>query len=117
MWQVRHATASVLGAVWGNPHTQGPASRRTLAAIARVRERVLDHFGVDAEQYHVVFTSGATAALKLVAEVRGRLPPAACHHTHAVTGAALSCAAGVRVRGWLPVRVLGRQPHQRDWHA
>ncbi|XP_034537125.1 molybdenum cofactor sulfurase [Notolabrus celidotus] len=54
--------------VYGNPHSHNPSSRLTHDTIERVRYRVLQHFNVTPEEYSVIFTSGCTAALKLVAE-------------------------------------------------
>lgn len=48
----------------GNPHT----TKRTEDLIDQARFRILRTFNVNADEYSVVFTSGATAALKLVAE-------------------------------------------------
>ncbi|CAB1425118.1 unnamed protein product [Pleuronectes platessa] len=54
--------------VYGNPHSHNPSSRLTHDTIERVRYRVLQHFNATPEEYSVIFTSGCTAALKLVAE-------------------------------------------------
>ncbi|XP_053682889.1 molybdenum cofactor sulfurase 3 [Sabethes cyaneus] len=47
-----------------NPHT----SRTTEDLIDQVRYRTLKHFNVRSTEYSVIFTSGATASLRLVAE-------------------------------------------------
>ena len=65
--QLDAATAELRGAVLGNPHTQGPCSAATQARIDEVRARVLDFFGAS-RTHTCVFTAGATASLKLVAE-------------------------------------------------
>lgn len=54
--------------VYGNPHSHNPSSRLTHDTVERVRYRVLQHFNATPEEYCVIFTSGCTAALKLVAE-------------------------------------------------
>ncbi|XP_054455993.1 molybdenum cofactor sulfurase [Anoplopoma fimbria] len=54
--------------VYGNPHSHSPSSRLTQDTVDRVRYRVLQHFNATPEEYSVIFTSGCTAALKLVAE-------------------------------------------------
>ncbi|KAM9344702.1 molybdenum cofactor sulfurase [Symphorus nematophorus] len=54
--------------VYGNPHSNNPNSRLTHDTVERVRYRVLQHFNATPEEYSVIFTSGCTAALKLVAE-------------------------------------------------
>lgn len=54
--------------VYGNPHSHNPSSRLTHDTVEGVRYRVLQHFNATPEEYSVIFTSGCTAALKLVAE-------------------------------------------------
>ncbi|KAK5882060.1 hypothetical protein CesoFtcFv8_020687 [Champsocephalus esox] len=54
--------------VYGNPHSHHPSSRLTHDTVERVRYRILQHFNTTPEEYSVIFTSGCTAALKLVAE-------------------------------------------------
>ncbi|XP_031593761.1 molybdenum cofactor sulfurase isoform X1 [Oreochromis aureus] len=54
--------------LYGNPHSHNPSSRLTHDTVDRVRYRVLQHFNTTPEEYSVIFTSGCTAALKLVAE-------------------------------------------------
>ncbi|NXE76255.1 MOCOS sulfurase, partial [Cochlearius cochlearius] len=54
--------------VYGNPHSQNLSSKLTYDTIEHVRYRILQHFHTTAEDYTIIFTSGCTAALKLVAE-------------------------------------------------
>lgn len=54
--------------LYGNPHSQSPSSQLTTAAVDHARESVLRFFGTDLSHYDVVFTSGCTGALKLLAE-------------------------------------------------
>ncbi|XP_040288286.1 molybdenum cofactor sulfurase isoform X2 [Bufo bufo] len=54
--------------VYGNPHSNNLSSRLTHDTIEYVRFRILQHFNASPEDYSVIFTSGSTAALKLVAE-------------------------------------------------
>ena len=54
--------------VFGNPHSHNASSQASADAVAAVRLRVLRHFNVDASLYDVVFTKGATEAIKLVVE-------------------------------------------------
>uniref|UniRef100_A0A8C2KCT5 Molybdenum cofactor sulfurase n=1 Tax=Cyprinus carpio TaxID=7962 RepID=A0A8C2KCT5_CYPCA len=54
--------------VYGNPHSHNPSSRLTHDTVESVRYRILEHFNTCAEEYSVIFTSGCTAALKLVAD-------------------------------------------------
>ncbi|KAG7512611.1 molybdenum cofactor sulfurase [Solea senegalensis] len=54
--------------VYGNPHSHNLSSRLTHDTVDRVRYRILQHFNTTPEEYTVIFTSGCTSALKLVAE-------------------------------------------------
>ncbi|XP_069075620.1 molybdenum cofactor sulfurase-like [Pleurodeles waltl] len=54
--------------VYGNPHSQNASSMLTHDAVERVRNRILQFFNTTADDYTVIFTSGSTAAIKLVAE-------------------------------------------------
>ncbi|XP_029963045.1 molybdenum cofactor sulfurase isoform X2 [Salarias fasciatus] len=65
---VRDYCRDITGNVYGNPHSHSPSSSLTHDTMERVRYRVLQHFNTTPEEYSVVFTSGSTAALKLVAE-------------------------------------------------
>ncbi|XP_018416165.1 PREDICTED: molybdenum cofactor sulfurase [Nanorana parkeri] len=55
--------------VYGNPHSSNLSSRLTHDTIEHVRYRILQHFNTSADDYTVIFTSGSTAALKLVADI------------------------------------------------
>lgn len=50
--------------LYSNPHT----SKTTEDLIDQVRFKILQHFNTTSDEYSVVFTSGTTASLKLVAE-------------------------------------------------
>ncbi|KAK5609542.1 hypothetical protein CRENBAI_006365 [Crenichthys baileyi] len=54
--------------LYGNPHSHNPSSSLTYDTVERVRDRVLQHFNTTSKEYSVIFTSGCTAALKLLAE-------------------------------------------------
>jgi molybdenum cofactor sulfurtransferase len=52
----------------GNPHSAGSLSaNETFTQIQSIRQQVLNHF--DAQDYHLIFTSGATEAIRLVGEM------------------------------------------------
>lgn len=55
--------------LYGNPHSRSPSSTLSTDVIDQVRYRILDWFGTSADEYSVIFTSGCTGALKLLAEV------------------------------------------------
>jgi len=54
--------------LYANPHSQSPSSTQTTHQIEAVRKQVLDFFNVANDDYEIVFTYNATAALKLVGE-------------------------------------------------
>ena len=54
--------------VYGNPHSQGLSSSLSMEAIEQTRAKIFEFFDTDASTYDCIFTSGATAGLKLVAE-------------------------------------------------
>ncbi|KAI0207670.1 Molybdenum cofactor sulfurase [Lamellibrachia satsuma] len=71
LYSQRHLDAfynDLSGNVYGNPHSDSESSRLSGDIVDRTRYRILQHFGVSAEDYHVVFTGGATAALQMVAQ-------------------------------------------------
>lgn len=54
--------------IYGNPHSHNPSSQLTTERINEVRNKILHHFNTSSDEYSVIFTSGSTAAIKLVAE-------------------------------------------------
>nr|XP_033786524.1 molybdenum cofactor sulfurase isoform X1 [Geotrypetes seraphini] len=60
--------------IYGNPHSQNIRSRLTQDTIEHVRYRILQHFNTSADDYSVIFTSGSTAALKMVGETFPWIP-------------------------------------------
>ncbi|KAM9024361.1 molybdenum cofactor sulfurase isoform 3-T3 [Ara ararauna] len=60
--------------VYGNPHSQNISSKLTYDTIEHVRYRILQHFHTTPEEYTIIFTSGCTTALKLVAEAFPWIP-------------------------------------------
>ncbi|XP_004683910.1 PREDICTED: molybdenum cofactor sulfurase [Condylura cristata] len=66
--QLTSFTNDLIGNIYGNPHSQNISSKLTHDTVEQVRYRILAHFHTTPEDYSVIFTSGATAALKLVAE-------------------------------------------------
>jgi selenocysteine lyase/cysteine desulfurase len=66
--QIRAQQALLAGGIFGNPHSESPASRASTDAIERARDLVLQFFDVDRATHDVVFTANTTAAIKLVAE-------------------------------------------------
>ncbi|XP_008576895.1 PREDICTED: molybdenum cofactor sulfurase [Galeopterus variegatus] len=66
--QLTSFTNDLMENVYGNPHSQNISSKLTHDTVEQVRYRILEHFHTTPEDYAVIFTSGSTAALKLVAE-------------------------------------------------
>ncbi|WP_393101664.1 aminotransferase class V-fold PLP-dependent enzyme [Streptomyces sp. LN325] len=58
----------ITGGVFGNPHSESPASRASGLLLAEARGAVLAHFNADPAEYAVIFTPNATGALRLVGE-------------------------------------------------
>lgn len=54
--------------LYGNTHSVNPSSTRTERAVEEARQMILDWFNVNIADYAVIFTAGATGALKLVGE-------------------------------------------------
>jgi selenocysteine lyase/cysteine desulfurase len=54
--------------VFGNPHSASPASTRMTEHVEHTRRHILNYFNARAEDYILVFTQNASAALKLVGE-------------------------------------------------
>ncbi|XP_067866818.1 molybdenum cofactor sulfurase isoform X2 [Heterodontus francisci] len=66
--QIHHFYQDLAENIYGNPHSANITSRLTHDTIECVRYRILQHFNTSPEEYTIIFTSGSTAALKLVAE-------------------------------------------------
>lgn len=58
----------ITGGLFGNPHSESPASRASGRLLAEARRAVLQHFNADPAEYAVIFTPNATGALRLVGE-------------------------------------------------
>ena len=66
--QIR-AHQEILGAgIYGNPHSESPASLASTEAIDGVREMVLRFFDADSSTHDVIFTANSSAAIKVVGE-------------------------------------------------
>jgi molybdenum cofactor sulfurtransferase len=66
--QVRAHLELLEGLVLGNPHSANPTSRAATELVERARAAVLGFFGASPDEYAVIFTANASAALKLVGE-------------------------------------------------
>ncbi|ELP85028.1 zinc finger protein DHHC domain containing protein, putative [Entamoeba invadens IP1] len=54
--------------IYGNAHSISPSSKLTDGMVKKMRKRILKYFNANEKEYDVVFTSGATEALKTVGE-------------------------------------------------
>lgn len=66
--QVRAHAEMLSRSVLGNPHSENPASRASTRLIDDARAQVLKFLDASPEEYAVIFTANASAAIKLVAE-------------------------------------------------
>ncbi|MEE8465622.1 MAG: aminotransferase class V-fold PLP-dependent enzyme [Dehalococcoidia bacterium] len=66
--QIRDLTDLLDGGIFGNPHSDSPASSATTALVDRARAAVLEYFNAPPDEYVAIFTSNATGAIKLVGE-------------------------------------------------
>ncbi|KAJ0975831.1 hypothetical protein J5N97_017796 [Dioscorea zingiberensis] len=66
--QIEAVAKDLTSNVLGNPHSQSDCSMATSDMITAARQQVLDYFNASPKDYTCIFTSGATAALKLVGE-------------------------------------------------
>ncbi|KAF5304583.1 hypothetical protein FQA39_LY09634 [Lamprigera yunnana] len=66
--QIRDSLSELTLNIYGNPHAKNTSSKLTDDAVDYVRYLILQHFNTNSDEYSVIFTTGATAALKLIAE-------------------------------------------------
>ncbi len=66
--QLRDHHAILRDGVLGNPHSNSPASRASTGFVDAARRAVLAFVNASPDEYTVIFTSNASAALKLVGE-------------------------------------------------
>lgn len=64
--QLQEHFARLQSSVFGNPHSANPASAMSTKMVEDARKKVIAFF--HAEEYHCIFTSNATGALKIVGE-------------------------------------------------
>ncbi|MER7925750.1 aminotransferase class V-fold PLP-dependent enzyme [Streptomyces sp. NPDC096057] len=105
---VRASAERITGGVFGNPHSESPASRASGDLLAGARAAVLRHFSADPAEYAVVFTANATAALRLIGESYpfapgGRLVMLLDNHNSVNGLREYARAAGARTE-YVPVR-------------
>ncbi|KAK9764960.1 hypothetical protein K7432_007088 [Basidiobolus ranarum] len=67
--QIQRFTKDLTSNLYGNPHSQNPSSKLSSTRVERVRNRILKYFEVSGNDYTVIFTQNATAAIKLAGEM------------------------------------------------
>ena len=111
--QIRAVMEDLEVSLHGNPHSGGsPSGATTALRIDQARHVVLEHFRTSSAHYQVVFTSGATAALRLAMDCfaagaawngrRGRFAYAADSHTSVVGLREIAAERGFQVEALLP---------------
>ncbi len=66
--QIRTHAEMLRRGIYGNPHSHNPASLASTEHIEKTRQRILQFFDADPQEYLVVFTLNASGALKLIGE-------------------------------------------------
>eukprot|EP01134_Creolimax_fragrantissima_P008605 CFRG8605T1 len=66
--QIGNALLELQTTLFGNSHSHSPSSMATEHELNEARDLVLQFFNASQEEYSVVFTNGATGALKIVGE-------------------------------------------------
>lgn len=66
--QLRNHEEYLRDRVFGNPHSESPASAMATELVERARREVLEFFNADPDEHTVIFTANASSALKLVGE-------------------------------------------------
>ena len=67
-FQLREHAEMLRASVFGNPHSSNPTSVAMTDHVERTRRYLLTYFHTSPDDYVVVFTQNATAALKLIGE-------------------------------------------------
>ena len=66
--QIQNHMSDLQRNIYGNPHSANASSLLSSDLIEEARNIVAKHFNTTLDNHHVIFTSGATSALKLVAD-------------------------------------------------
>eukprot|EP01029_Cantina_marsupialis_P026837 TRINITY_DN730_c0_g1_i1.p1 TRINITY_DN730_c0_g1~~TRINITY_DN730_c0_g1_i1.p1 ORF type:complete len:766 (-),score=207.58 TRINITY_DN730_c0_g1_i1:448-2745(-) len=66
--QLLECNNKLLECAFGNPHSQNEVGHNTSREINQMRQRVLEFVNANPNEYSVIFTSGATASLRIVGE-------------------------------------------------
>lgn len=66
--QIKKVSDELQSSLFGNPHSRHFPSDSSTQIIESVRQRILEHFNTTPNEYDLIFTSGATEAMKIVAD-------------------------------------------------
>ena len=66
--QLEEHMALLKTGIFGNPHSTNPSSQASTRLAEQARKSVLEYFNVSPDEYVVIFTKNASAALKLIGE-------------------------------------------------
>ncbi|XP_076163683.1 molybdenum cofactor sulfurase isoform X2 [Ptiloglossa arizonensis] len=66
--QIKNVTLDLHNSLYANPHSVGTAANVTQNIIDHMRDLILDHFHTCSDDYTAIFTSSATASLKIIAD-------------------------------------------------
>eukprot|EP01107_Rhizomastix_libera_P009045 TRINITY_DN2481_c0_g1_i1.p1 TRINITY_DN2481_c0_g1~~TRINITY_DN2481_c0_g1_i1.p1 ORF type:complete len:579 (+),score=100.46 TRINITY_DN2481_c0_g1_i1:32-1738(+) len=66
--QISEDRDDLISNMYGNAHSRSKSALHTEEVVEKVRKQILKHFHTSSKDYHVIFTSGATGALKIVGE-------------------------------------------------
>ena len=107
--------------LFGNPHSDSPASRASTDAVERARAAVLRFFDADPAEYAVCFTANASGALRLVGEAFPFAPGSRCllsaDNHNSVNGIrAFAARGGAEVR-YVPLDAELRLRNPERWLA
>ena len=113
---VREALTTLESTLLGNPHSAHDAGATTRSLIDEARDATLTHLNAPIGEYAVVFTSGATGAVRLLAKgfpwsSRSEFAYTRGNHTSVVGARGCAAAAGAKVS---VVDVVASDPKVED---
>ena len=105
-------TADMTTTLFGNPHSASASSQRTSKRIDDTRLEVLEFFNASPDQFEVVFTANATAAVKLVVDAFRDTEGGFWYGYHADSHTSLVGARELASRGY---RAFGTDQEVNQW--
>ncbi|QIX00078.1 hypothetical protein AMS68_005595 [Peltaster fructicola] len=99
--------------LYGNPHSAGTAADASSQRVTKARSQLLSFFNADPEVYDLVFTSNATAAIKLVGDALRDLDGGFSYGYHLASHTSL---IGLRELARTS-QCLRSEPELQEWNA